>query len=226
MDSFKIKNGISRFFKNIKIGTIGAIGTTALLISTLLSFASQLILAKNGGIEIDYTDFIFLIINAVFYLYLSKYFITSRDSNKLGPAKMAILVLLFSDYIFPTIQSLFYSMFLESEGAAIFGTLLSGAIFGICYFIFVILQDKRIGKHNYLILTIFGALLLISAIIKCVLYFYTGVQYFTGISEGGEMAMLIIMGITLILEAIGSLCFGFVYLLFPIFSLREEKRGY
>lgn len=220
MDFQTLKNKFLRKLHSFHIGTLGAIVCSAQLLLELYSFAIQLFMLD--GIN-NISSIIFLAINCIFDLYLVKYFITSKENNSLQPARIAIIFLIISNYVLPAIQIGIESLFSNALGQALFGIILSGLVFGIAYFVLLILENKRKGKHNLLFMTIIGAIMVLLALGQGGLAIANGILL---LMEPTDILYDALMFIYYLLNGFVIIGMSVIFLLYPVFEIRERRRGY
>ncbi len=219
MDFNEIKNKVSRKLRNFHIGTLGAIVCTAQLLLELYSFAIALFIFNSPS----FPDIFFLVINCIFDLYLVRYFITSKENNSLNPARTAIVLLLISFYVLPSIESAILGIFTTGLGATLLGILLSGVVLGIAYFIFLILEYRHKGKRNHLAMIILGSIMTLIGIAQGALSLTMGVISFissTNILYDSLMLVYYCLGL------IVTVGMPVIFLLYPIYAIRQERRGF
>ncbi len=220
-------NKIVRFFKNLNAGSFGIIASITMVIAELLSLLS-LVLSKsyeNGFYELFITA-----INVLFYLSIGRYFFKSKNYDDLRSIAIALGILAIFDYVVPSIEMLINGAIVGGLGFATLGILLSGAVIGILYFVFLILDMKRKMRNPYIFLIIFGALLLALNIAYAAFTIIGGLEIINLLNgaelETSEFAAYIISCISMFLIALANVLYGVVYLLYPILKSRKEKRGY
>lgn len=217
-NDFKFK--LQRFFRRIHIGGIGAVVCTADLLLELYSFAITLFTNQLNSNNI--TNIIFLVINCVFDLYLVRYFLQSKENNNLSFAKLAIILLVIANYIMPAISNAIQGILNSSIGMVLFSIILSGGILGIVYFILLVLENKHIGKRNYLIMAILGGIMFLFGIVQGVLNIIMAVETLMVSSD----LSAILLFIYAFLSSFVTIGMGLIFFLFPLFTIREQKRGY
>lgn len=222
---------IKRKLRSIKVGTFGAIATSLFLLSLLCDFGGSLI-GLTGVSSPDLTNLLMLIVNVLFYFILTKDFLASRETNTLGRARYGILVLVIFNYILPAINLVISGLFGGSIAGVILilsmTTLFSGLAFGIGYFIMLIIEfrSRKHEKVTYTLMTIFGALLLLSSFSYVALDIFTIVSNWNMIINAAFDFAALLFLLSLLLDAFGQLFLGITFVLYPIYKYREIKRGY
>lgn len=220
MNDFKAK--LLRKLRSFHIGSIGAIATGFAVITTLLNLGYIATLGLSTGDNIY--QLVITGINCLFYLMLTKNFITAKQENKLNLINYNLLIITIFEYIFPTIN-LFLSLIAANGiyglGAGLVSTLLTSAAAGIAYFIFLGKLNRNSGKHNLTILKVLGGLILLSNLVSGGMYIGMAFQNLNLVSVTDYLLV-----ISYVLEGIGLILFGLVYFLYPFYVRREEKFGY
>lgn len=209
---------ITRFIKRFHVATFGSIACGVAVLINLLDLG---VFATSGAsFDSAIYELLITVINCVFYLYLTKSFINAKQQNNLGLVNYNLLIITIFDYVLPSIQFFLINMIFNGVVVALASTLLSVAILGILYFIFLARNNKNIGKRNNLYLTIIGALILIINCAIAGLYITLGVQNFIG----AELNISTILnGLSLILSGFESIMMGCLYFAFPIFLKRDSS---
>ena len=215
-----IKNKLKRKFRSFHIGTLGAIVCSAQLLLELYYFALNLFFLNSIS---SVSDIIFLVINCVFDLYLVKYFISSKENNSLTPARTGIILLVIANYVIPSIQSIISSVFTNSLGITLLSTMLSGMVLGIVYFIMLILEYRHIGKHNHLIMIIVSALMVVVGLLQAGTMIAMGAIGFIATEDVLYTTLCFIYYLLSGFVTVGT---AVVFLLYPIFAIREARRGF
>ena len=215
-----LKNKLKRKFRSFHIGTLGAAVCTAQLLLELYSFALSLFFLNGAS---DISSIIFLVINCVFDLYLVRYFITAKENNSLAPARVGIIFLIISNYVIPAIRMVIESVFTNSLGISLFSIVLSGMVLGVIYFILLILEFNHKGKHNHLIMAIVSGLMVLFAIGQGALLIVLGSF---GMINSANLLLDSLYLIYYILSAFVVVGTSLIFFLYPIFAIREQKRGF
>lgn len=215
-----IKNKIKRKFRSFHIGTFGAIVCSAQLILELYNFALNLFINNNVH---DVSSIIFLVINCVFDLYLVRYFILSKENNTLTPARTGIILLVVANYVLPAIEAVISSMFTNSLGITLFSTIISGMVLGIIYFVLLILEYRHVGKHNHLIMAVVSGLMVVLSLLQGGTLIAMGAMNFISATN---MLYVSLSFIYLVLSAFVTIGISVIFLLYPLFAIRESRRGY
>lgn len=214
------KNKVRRKLRTFHIGTLGAIVCSVQLLLELYNFALNLFL--GSGIS-DISNIIFLVINCLFDLYLVRYFITAKENNSLAPARTGIVLLVIANYVIPAIRSILTSVFTNSVGITLFSAIISGLVLGIIYFILLILEFNHKGKHNHLIMAIIAGLMVVFSLLQAGTLIAMGALSFI---NAADMLYTSLSFIYLLLSGFVTIGTSVIFLLYPIFAIREQRRGY
>lgn len=220
MNDFKAK--LLRKLRSFHIGSIGAIATGFAVITTLLNLGYYATLGQDMGNNI-YQLFA-TAINCIFYLMLTKNFIRAKQENRLNLINYNLLIITIFEYILPTINMFFISFGVNGVyglGAGLISTLMSSAVFGIAYFVFLGRLNRNVGKNNLTVLKILGGIILLSNLISGGMYIAIAFDGLVLASASDYLGL-----ISYILEGVGMILFGLVYFLYPFYVRREEKFGY
>jgi len=224
---YSSNNKLIKFFKNINAAGFGILASMIMAIAQLLSLLA-IVLARsyeNGFYELFITA-----INVIFYLSIGRYFFRAKNYDDLRSIALALGILAVFDYIIPSIEMLINGTISGSVGYATVAILFSGALFGILYFVFLILDMRRKVRNPYIFLIIFGAILLTLNIVYAVFTVIGGAETINLINgaelETSEFAAYIVLIISMFIVAIANVLYGVVYLVYPILKIRKEKRGY
>lgn len=207
---------IKRFFNNFHVATFGSIACGLAVIINLIDLGS---FAASGAAMGDAIyELIITIINCIFYLYLTKSFITAKQTNNLGLVNYCLLIITIFDYILPAAQTFLFNMLINGVVAALASTLLSAAILGILYFVFLARNNKGIGKRNITWLTIIGAIILVISCAIGGLYVTMGIQ---GILNSVVNTATILSTISNLLSGVEVIMMGCLYFAFPLYLKRR-----
>ena len=215
-----IKNKIKRKLRSFHIGTFGAIVCSVQLILELYNFGLNLFINNNVH---DILSIIFLVINCVFDLYLVRYFILSKENNTLTLARTGIILLVVANYVLPAIEAVISSMFTNSLGITLFSTIISGMVLGIIYFVLLILEYRHVGKHNHLIMAVVSGLMVVLSLLQGGTLIAMGAMNFISATN---MLYVSLSFIYLVLSAFVTIGISVIFLLYPLFAIRESRRGY
>ena len=109
-------------------------------------------------------------------------------------------------------------MLINGVVAALASTLLSAAILGIFYFVFLARNNKGIGKRNITWLTIIGAIILVISCVIGGLYVTMGIQ---GILNSVVNTATILSTISNLLSGVEVIMMGCLYFAFPLYLKRR-----
>lgn len=221
MNTFKEK--CKRFFNKNHAASFGAL---ACAFSVLVSLVQMGYYVSLGETLSDFLyNLILTIINCMFYLYLTRDFIRSKETNNLAIASRSLLIITIFDYVIPAIELVFVLAIAGALMLGVFGILLSSSIFGVIYFIFMARENKSIGKNNVTVLLVFGSLILLSNLVASGLYIAMGVLNIY--SNAANLTIdCVLLSISEILQGIAYILMGLLYLFYPIELRRLKKRGY
>lgn len=213
----KLFDKLNRFIKRFHVATFGSIACGVAVLINLLDLGT--FAASGASFDSAIYELVITIINCAFYLYLTKSFINAKQQNNLGIVNYNLLIITIFDYVLPAINYFLLNMIFNGVVIALASTLLSVAVLGILYFIFLARNNKNIGKRNLTYLTIIGGLILIINCVVAGLYITLGAQsLFTG-----ELDLATILNaVSLILRGVESIMMGCLYFAFPIFLKKDS----
>lgn len=218
---------IKRFFNKLTAADFGIIASVVTVICELLALITIILI---GEYENGLYELLIAAVNIIFYISIGRYFLRGKQYDDMRSIAMAIGILALFDYIIPAIRSLIGGFALSGFEYAAFGGLVLSGIFGILYFVFLLLEMRRKIRNPYIYLIIFGALILAGSVLDAAGSIYVGVAAINSLNELAleevNLAPYILSIIALFLSVISSVGFGLTYLLYPILKERRSNRGY
>lgn len=210
-------NDIKRFLKNINLGLIGLIVCFVGIVGEMLEFAAELFMTGDA-VRIDAINFVYLIINVLFYFYIARMFLIAAKEKDFSLARFGIGVFVITEYIMPAIRMLFFGGF---SGVILYFPyfLLSGAAVGVAYFVFMVLEWRNSGKNYYIPMMIIGILLFLINLAFATSNIYTIVVMIGAPLTAYEIALCIVTA----LAAINDVLLGFLFMMYPIYGFLRRK---
>lgn len=220
-------NKLKRFFRTFGAADVGIIASVVTVICEILTLLSLVI---AGNYEDGLYELLITAINIIFYISIGRYFVRAKTYDNLRIVATALGILAVFDYIIPLIRSFIGGLITSGIGYLSLSGLLVGSIFGVLYFIFLILDLRQITKDSTNLLIVFGAFIFIGSVLSAISAISLGANiigaYPEFVAEGINSTSLVIDIIVLFLSVISTVCFGLVYLLYPVLKKRKQKLGY
>lgn len=220
-------NKFLRFFKQFNVANLGIVASIAMVIAELLSLLTIIL---SQSYDDGLYDLFITAINVLFYLSIGRYFFRAKNFDDLRSIALALGILAIFDYVIPSVQTLINGIVNGAVGYATIVILISGAAIGILYFIFLILDLRKKLRNPYVVLIIFGSILLLINIGLSVVITLGGIETISLLSGSGlesiDIAYHVVGIISIFLSALSNLLFGLVYFLYPIVKWRRLKRGF
>lgn len=209
--------GFSRKLKNINLGIIGLVICLIGVLLTISEFAAELFMTGDQ-VRMDAINFVYLIINVLFYFYVGKMFLEASKTHDFAYARYGICVFVITEYVMPFIRMLLFNGFIGFYFYLPY-LMLPGILFGILYFVMLILEYRDTTKNYYVPMLIFGSLVLVENIVLSYFLVSSGVNGLIARSS----AYNITYAVSQIVEAFSNVLLGILFFLYPLYSLLRRK---